>query len=87
LEAPRKGEDHKSLTLTLPLELCEEVEAKSKALDIGFDELVSTLLRFGLRVQKDHEEALDRLIERMRNTDDPQEKKRLSDELSNELFG
>jgi hypothetical protein len=85
--APRKGEDDKSLTLTLPLDLCEEVEAKSKALDIGFDQLVSTLLRFGLRVQRDHEEALNRLVERMRNTDDPQEKKRLSHELGSELFG
>lgn len=85
--APRKTEGEKAVTLTLPLDLCEEIEAKSKGLGVGLDELVSTLLRFGLQVQKDHEEALYRLVKQMRNTDDPKEKKRISDKLGNELFG
>lgn len=85
--APRKNDGDKSLRMTIPPELSEEIEAKSKALDIGLDELVNTLLRFGLQVQRDREEALYRLVNRMRNTDDPKEKKRLSDELGNELFG
>jgi hypothetical protein len=85
--APRKSDGDRSLTLTLPLDLCEEIEAKSRSLDIGLDQLVNTLLRFGLQTQREREEALYRLVNRMRNTDDPQEKKRLSDELGNELFG
>jgi hypothetical protein len=85
--APRKTEGEKILTLTLPMDLCEEIDAKSKGLDVGLDELITTLLRFGLQVQKDHEEALYRLVKQMRKTDDPKEKKRLFDRLGNELFG
>lgn len=80
-------EETKEISMTLPSALYEQVSKKAAQMDIGVDEAIAVLLRYGLAAQEQREAELERLTDDLRSSKtSEQEKKRLGDELGGAIF-
>jgi hypothetical protein len=80
----------KEVTMTLPSTLYEKVSEKAAQMNIGVDQAIAVLLGYGLEAQEQREAELERLADDFRSykfSRNPEEKKRLGDELGGALFG
>ena len=76
------------ITMSLPSTLYEQVRRKAAQMNIGVDEAIAVLLRYGLAVQEQHEAEIERLTDGLRSSKtSDEEKKRLGDELGRAIFG
>ena len=80
----------KQISMTLPPTLYEQVSEKAAQMNIGIDETIAVLLRFGLAVQEQREAEMERVADDFRSSKtshNQEEKKRLGDELGGAIFG
>lgn len=80
----------KEVDMTLPSTLYEQVSEKAAQMNVGVDEAIAVLLRYGLAVQEQREAELECLAGDLRSStisNNPAEKKRLGDELGGAIFG
>jgi hypothetical protein len=80
----------KEVSMTLPSTLYAQVSEKAAQMNVGVDEAIAVLLRYGLAVQEQREAELECLAGDLRSptiSNNPGEKKRLGDELGGAIFG
>ena len=75
------------ISMTLPLQIDEQVRSIASRVGIGVEETVALLLKYGLEAMQAKEAKLAVLSERLHVAEDPAERDRLGDELGREIFG
>jgi EAL domain-containing protein (putative c-di-GMP-specific phosphodiesterase class I) len=74
-------------SVTLPARLAEEVERLARKRRLSDNRVLVELVEQGLAAQKEKEKTFYALAERFRAAADPEEIKRLGDELGRFIFG
>jgi hypothetical protein len=74
-------------SITLPANLASQVRALAKSRRVSANRVVVELVENGLEAQKQKQQQFGALAERFRSTDDPEEAKRLGDQLGRMIFG
>lgn len=74
-------------SVTLPIRLAEQVERIARKRRLSDNRVLVELVEQGLEAQKEKEKAFFALAERFRTAADPQEVKRLGDEMGRFIFG
>jgi EAL domain-containing protein (putative c-di-GMP-specific phosphodiesterase class I) len=74
-------------SITLPPKLASQVRALAKSRRVSANRVVVELVESGLEAQKRKQQQFEDLAERFRSTDDPEEAKRLGDQLGRMIFG
>ena len=74
-------------SLTLPTRLAEQVERIARKRRLSDNRVLVELVEEGLAAQKEKEKAFFALAERFRAADDPQEVRRLGNEMGRFIFG
>jgi len=75
------------LSVTIPPDIYTEIATRAEQNDISLNRAVIQLLRAGLEAERHKKEHLERLLLKYRDCSDPQEARRLGDELGAMLFG
>lgn len=74
-------------SITLPLQTDKEIEAIARKRRLSGNRVLVELLELGLEARKQKEKAFFELAERFRASDDPEQIKRLGDQLGRFVFG
>lgn len=74
-------------SVTLPARLAEQVERIARKRRLSDNRVLVELVEQGLEAQKEKEKAFFTLAERFRSSADPEEVKRLGDQLGRFVFG
>jgi predicted transcriptional regulator len=74
-------------SVTLPAQVAREVDALAKRRRLSDNRVLVELIEEGIEAQKQKEAAFFQLAERFRAADDPEEAKRLGNELGRFVFG
>jgi metal-responsive CopG/Arc/MetJ family transcriptional regulator len=74
-------------SVTLPRKLAEQVERIARKKRLSDNRVLVELLEQGLEAQKEKEKAFFAVAERFRAASDPEEIKRLGDEMGRFIFG
>lgn len=74
-------------SVTLPQQLDKQVEAIAKNRRLSGNRVLVELLELGLEARDQKEKAFFELAERFRNSKNPDEVKKLGDELGHFVFG
>lgn len=74
-------------SITLPSQVDKEIEAIAKKRRLSGNHVLLELVEMGLEARKQKEKAFFELAERFRESDDPEQVKRLGDELGRFVFG
>lgn len=74
-------------SLTLPREIAKQVESIAKRRRLSDNRVLVSLIEEGIAVAKQREKEFFRLAERFRAAQDPDEIKRLGDEMGRFVFG
>jgi hypothetical protein len=74
-------------SVTLPRKLAEQVERIARKKWLSDNRVLVELLEQGLEAQKEKEKAFFAVAERFRAASDPEEIKRLGDEMGRFIFG
>jgi hypothetical protein len=74
-------------SVTLPRQLIEQVEHMAKKRRLSDNRVLVELIEQGLEARKEKEKAFFDLAEKFRSADDPDEVKRLGDEMGRFIFG
>jgi hypothetical protein len=74
-------------SLTLPREIAQQVESIAKRRRLSDNRVLVSLIEEGIAVAKQREKEFFRLAERFRAAQDPDEIKRLGDEMGRFVFG
>ena len=74
-------------SITLPLQTDKEIEAIARKRRLSGNRVLVELVELGLEARKQKEKAFFELAERFRASDDPEQLKRLGDELGRFVFG
>jgi len=75
------------VTIRLTPELSTEISARAKETGLSVNRAVLQLLRAGIESERNKKLRLEDLLRRYRESQDPEETKRLSDELGAMIFG
>jgi hypothetical protein len=75
------------ITIRLTPELSAEVSARAKDTGLSVNRAVAQLLRAGIEAERNKKRQLEDLLRRYRESQDPEETKRLGDELGAMIFG
>jgi metal-responsive CopG/Arc/MetJ family transcriptional regulator len=67
--------------------MLHEIDERAQRLGVSRSVLLTRLLQWGLEAEKQKREQLAEKVRRLRETTDPLEAERLSDELSEMIFG
>lgn len=73
--------------MTLPLDIAQEVDAMAKKRRLSDNRVLLELIEQGIEARKKKEQEFFALAERFRAERDPQQAKRLGDELGRFIFG
>ncbi|HJZ95491.1 MAG TPA: hypothetical protein VKE70_03240 [Candidatus Solibacter sp.] len=74
-------------SVTLPASTAKQVRALAKSRRLSAARMLVELIDNGLEAEKQKQQAFFNLAERFRNASDPEEAKRLGDELGRMVFG
>jgi len=74
-------------SVTLPREVARQVDAMAKARRLSDNRVLVELIEQGIEAGKQRESAFLELAERFRAAKDPEQVKRLGDELGRMVFG
>ena len=74
-------------SVTLPTRLAEQVERIARKRRLSDNRVLVELVEQGLEAQKEKERAFFALAERFRTSADPEEVRRLGDEMGRFIFG
>ncbi len=74
-------------SVTLPARLAEQIERIAKKRRLSDNRVLVELVEQGLEAQKEKEKAFFALAERFRASADPEEVKRLGDQMGRFVFG
>jgi len=74
-------------SVTLPRQLAEQVERVARKRRLSDNRVLVELIEQGLEARREKEKAFFALAERFRASTDPQEAKRLGDEMGRFIFG
>jgi hypothetical protein len=74
-------------SLTLPREIAKQVDSIAKRRRLSDNRVLVSLIEEGIAAAKQREEEFFRLAERFRAAQDPNEIKRLGDEMGRFVFG
>ena len=74
-------------SVTLPQQIDKQIETIAKNRRLSGNRVLLELVELGLEARKEREKAFFELAERFRDSTDPQEVKRLGDELGRFVFG
>lgn len=78
---------HVRRSVTLPLQVDRQIESLAKKRNLSGNRVVVELVELGLEARQQKEKAFFDLAARFRNSEDPEEVKRLGDELGRFIFG
>ncbi len=74
-------------SVALPLQIAKQVDRMAKRRRLSDNRVLVELIEEGIAAQKKKEEAFFELAERFRSAKDPEEVKRLGDNLGRFVFG
>lgn len=74
-------------SVTLPAKTAAQVRSLAKTRRLSANRMLVELIENGIEAEKRKEEAFFKLAERFRSATDPEEAKRLGDELGRMVFG
>lgn len=74
-------------SVSLPAKTATQVRALAKSRRLSAAKMMVELIEHGIEVEKAREKAFFDLAERFRSASDPEEAKRLGDELGRMVFG
>ena len=74
-------------SVTLPAQVDRQIEAIAKKRRLSGNRVLIELVESGLQARREKEEAFFELARRFRESDDPQEAKKLGSELGRMIFG
>lgn len=74
-------------SVSLPAKTAEQVRHLAKARRLSSNRMLVELIENGIEAEKRKQQEFFELAERFRNTSDPEEAKRLGDELGRMVFG
>lgn len=74
-------------SVTLPQQVDRQIEAIAKHRRLSGNRVLVELVELGLEAQKHKEKAFFDLAERFRNSQDPEEVRKLGDEMGRFVFG
>ncbi len=74
-------------SVTLPAELAKQVDRIAKQRRLSENRVLAELIEQGIEARKQKEKAFFELAERFRSASDPDEARRLGDELGRFVFG
>jgi predicted transcriptional regulator len=74
-------------SVTLPSRLAQQLDRIAKKRRLSDNRVLIELVEQGLEAQKEKEKAFFALAERFRSSSDPEEVKRLGDEMGRFIFG
>lgn len=74
-------------SITLPNRLAEQIERIARKKRLSDNRVLVELVEQGLEAQKEKEKAFFALAQRFRSASDPDEAKRLGDEMGKFIFG
>ena len=74
-------------SVTLPREVAKQVDALAKRRRLSDNRVLVELIEHGIEAQKQRELDFFKLAERFRTASDPEQVKRLGDELGRMVFG
>lgn len=78
---------HVRRSVTLPTQVDKQIEAIAKKRRLSGNHVLVELVEMGLEARKEKEKAFFELAERFRETDDPEQVKKLGHELGRFVFG
>lgn len=82
-----KAEDRAQISLRLAPDLHVEINTRAKETGLSMNRTIIQLLHSGLEAERYKKQRLEETLRRYRESADPQEMKRLSDELGSMIFG
>jgi hypothetical protein len=74
-------------SVSLPAPIAKQVERMAKSQRLSDNRVLVELIELGIEARKQKEKAFFELAERFRTATDPQQAKRLGDELGRFVFG
>lgn len=74
-------------SVSLPPQIDRQIETIAKNRRLSGNRVLLELVELGLEAQKEKEKAFFELANRFRNSDDPEEVKRLGNEMGRFVFG
>ena len=74
-------------SISLPATTAAKVRSLAKTRKLSSNRMLVELIENGIEAEKRKQQEFFELAERFRNTDDPEEAKRLGDQLGRMLFG
>jgi hypothetical protein len=74
-------------SISLPATTAAKVRSLAKTRKLSSNRMLVELIENGIEAEKRKQQEFFELAERSRNTDDPEEAKRLGDQLGRMLFG
>ena len=78
---------HVRRSVSLPTPIAKQVERMAKSQRLSDNRVLVELIELGIEARKQREKAFFELAERFRAASDPQQAKRLGDELGRLVFG
>lgn len=78
---------HIRRSVTLPPRVAKKVEALAKQRDLSDNRVLVELIEQGIEAQQQREKAFFQLADRFRAVNDPEQVKKLGDELGRFVFG
>ncbi len=78
---------HVRRSVTLPVPIAKKVDRLAKNQRLSDNRVLVELIELGIEARKEKEKAFFELAERFRSTSNPEEAKRLGDELGRMVFG
>ena len=78
---------HVRRSVSLPIPIAKQVERMAKSRRLSDNRVLVELIELGIEARKQKEKAFFELAERFRAANDPEQAKRLGDELGRLVFG
>jgi hypothetical protein len=78
---------HVRRSVSLPVPIAKQVDCLAKSRRLSDNRVLVELIEWGIEARKQKEKVFFELAERFRATDDPEQAKRLGDELGRLVFG
>jgi hypothetical protein len=85
--AKKSRAKHVRRSVTLPLKIAKEVETLAKERDLSDNRVLVELIEQGIEARQQKEKAFFQLAERFRAADDPEQVRKLGDQLGRFVFG
>jgi metal-responsive CopG/Arc/MetJ family transcriptional regulator len=82
-----RQKDKTRISIDLTSELRSEISTRAKETGLSMNRAIQQLLQAGLKAERQKKQRLEEMLRHYRDCSDPQEAKRLGDELGAMIFG